>query len=202
MALFSCNNNKNHTEEVLEDVAEASDLAQAYKVDTDGSFIRWEGSKPGTTHYGTVKLSSGTLLVEEGKLAAGNFTIDMTSITVEDLEGEYKSNLEAHLKGTAEGKEGDFFNTKEFPNAKFELTSVEGNTVKGNLTLKDKTNAVEFPATIKSDDEQMIIETDKFELDRTKWGINFMSKSIFSDLGDKFISDTMTISLYIVTKKE
>lgn len=201
MALFSCNNNKSNAEEILEDVAEASETAHSYKVDTDGSVIRWEGSKPGTTHHGAVKLGSGTLFTEEGKLAAGDFTIDMTTITVEDLEGEYKDNLEAHLKGTAEGKEGDFFNTQEFPTGKFELTGFDGTTVKGNLTIKDKTNAVEFPATIKIVDDQMILETEKFELDRTKWGINFMSKSVFSDLGDKFISDAMTLSLYIVANK-
>lgn len=201
MALFSCNNNKSQTEEILEDVAEASEDAVTYSVDTDGSVIRWEGSKPGTTHYGHVKLSSGTLFFEDDQLKAGDFTIDMNTITDEDLEGEYKEGLEAHLKGTAEGKEGDFFNVKEFPHAKFELTGVEGNTIKGNLTIKDKTNPIEFPATIKMDDEQIIIETEKFDLDRTKWGINFMSKSIFSDLGDKFISDNMTLSLYIVAKK-
>lgn len=200
-AFVSCNNNTTKSEEVLEDVAEASETAHSYTVDTDGSVIKWEGKKPGTTHYGHVKLSSGTLLVENNQLVAGNFTIDMTSIVVEDLEGEYKENLEAHLKGTAEGKEGDFFDTNKYPTGTFELTRVEGNTVRGNLTIKEETKTVEFPATINITDDQITIRTEQFDLDRTRWGINFMSRSIFSNLGDNFIDDTMKITLHIVANK-
>ena len=148
-----------------------------------------------------MKLSSGTLLVENNQLVAGNFTIDMTSIVVEDLEGEYKENLEAHLKGTAEGKEGDFFDTNKYPTGTFELTAVEANNVRGNLTIKEETKTVEFPATINITDDQITITTDKFDLDRTRWGINFMSRSIFSNLGDNFINDTMKITLHIVANK-
>src|SRR5690554_6240838 len=142
----SSNINTTKSDEVLEDVAEASETAHSYTVDTDGSVIKWEGKKPRTTHYGHVKLSSGTLLVENNQLVAANFTIDMTAIVVEDLEGEYKENLEAHLKGTAEGKEGDFFDTNKYPTGTFELTAVEANNVRGNLTIKEETKTVEFPA--------------------------------------------------------
>ena len=42
-AFVSCNNNTTKSEEVLEDVAEASETAHSYTVDTDGSVIKWEG---------------------------------------------------------------------------------------------------------------------------------------------------------------
>ena len=201
LGVISCKNNETKAEVLLDEAAEASDMATSYKIDTNKSVIRWEGSKPTATHHGTVKLSSGTLLGHDGKIEAGDFTIDMTTISDEDLEGDNKEMLEAHLKGTAEGKEGDFFNTKEYPNGKFELTGVENNMVKGNLTIKDQTHAVEFPARVNVSDDKLTLESEAFELNRTKWGVNFLSKSIFPNLGEKFISDTMKLTIYIVAKK-
>jgi polyisoprenoid-binding protein YceI len=198
--LFSCNNNKTKSAEPIEAAAEASETATSYQVDPSVSTIKWEGKKPTATHFGKVSLSSGTLMANNEVVEAGNFTIDMTSITVEDLEGDNRAYLEAHLKGQLEGKEGDFFDSKKYPTATFELTGIEGNIVKGNLTIKDQTNPVEFPATITVTDDQLVIESEQFDLNRTDWGINFMSRSIFTDLGDKFVNDTMKIAVYIVAK--
>ena len=196
---FSCKNNEKEAE--IEVAAEASEMAVEYTIDAAASDIKWEGSKPTATHYGTIKLSDGIFSVYDGKVEAGKFVVDMNTITDEDLEGEYKANLEAHLKGTAEGKEGDFFDVKKYPTSSFELTGVDGNKVIGNLTIKDKTNAIEFPATITVDGDTLKLVSEPFELDRTKWGINFGSKSIFPNIGDKFISDTMVITLSLIAKK-
>lgn len=198
---FSCKNSEKETTKEIEVAAEASEMAVEYKVDTAASDIKWEGSKPTATHFGTIKLSSGSLSANAGKVEAGSFVIDMKSITVEDLEGESKGNLEAHLMGTVEGKEGDFFNANKYPTSTFELTGIEGNKVSGNLTIKDKTNTIEFPATITVEGDTLTLVSEPFELDRTKWGVNFGSKSIFPNLGDKFVSDSMKITMSIVAKK-
>ncbi|HLV91793.1 MAG TPA: YceI family protein [Aequorivita sp.] len=198
---FSCKNNETKTEEPLEVAAEASDLATSYVVDTEKSIIKWEGSKPTTTHFGTVNVFSGTLLAAGDKIEAGNFTIDMKSIVVQDIDGDERAMLEAHLKGTTEGKEGDFFDTNTYPHAKFEMTGIENDIVKGNLTIKDKTHAIEFPAKIIIEGDAMTLETEQIELDRTKWGVNFGSKSIFPNLGDKFVSDTMKVTISLVAVK-
>ena len=47
----------------------------------------------------------------------------------------------------------------------------------------------------------MMLKSEAFELDRTKWGVNFGSKSVFPSIGDKFISDAMTITLSLVANK-
>ncbi|HLW32671.1 MAG TPA: YceI family protein, partial [Aequorivita sp.] len=127
--------------------------------------------------------------------------IDMQSIVVEDLQGEDKARLEAHLIGKVEGKEGDFFNATEFPNAKFEMTGIENNIVRGNLTIKDLTHAIEFPATVTIEGDTLVLKSEQFEIDRTKWGVNFGSKSIFPNLGDKFVSDTMKLTVSLQAKK-
>ena len=39
------------------------------------------------------------------------------------------------------------------------------------------------------------VKSETFSIDRTKWGINYGSKSIFDNLGDKFIDDDMEITI-------
>ncbi len=198
---ISCKNNSNEPEPQLEAPAEASDVAVEYSIDTDASTIKWEGNKPTATHYGKVKLSSGVLLVHDNEIEAGKFEIDLKTITVEDLEGEHRTNLENHLMGTIEGKEGDFFDVNKYPTASFELTGIEDNAVMGNLTIKEKTLPIKFPATVEYGDNKLTLKSEQFELDRTQWGINYGSKSIFPNLGDKFVSDVMKISISLEAQK-
>ena len=201
LGAISCKNNEKEADVTAQEVAEATDMAVEYTVDTAASQIMWEGAKPTGSHNGTINLSSGTIYLNNGVAEAGQFEIDMNSITDLDLTGDDKASLEAHLKGTAEGKEGDFFNVKEYPTAKFEMTGIENNVVKGNLTIKDKTNAIEFPATVTMEGDKMMLKSETFEIDRTKWGVNYGSKSIFPNLGDKFINDTMKITVSLVANK-
>ena len=202
----SCNEKTkdNELNEVGE-VAVATSNATAYTVDTSKSKILWKGEKPTGSHNGTIKIASGTVSAINNDIQAGNFTIDMKSIDSEDLEGKKKENLEAHLMGTVEGKEGDFFNVNTYPNSTFELTSVEDGdgqvTVKGNLTIKDKTNAIEFPATVSFSGDTMILKSNSFIIDRTKWDVNYGSKSIFDNLGDKFISDEIELVVELHASK-
>ncbi len=55
--------------------------------------------------------------------------------------------------------------------------------------------------TITNNDDQMTIESEPFTIDRTKWNVNYGSKSIFDDLGDKFINDDSELKISIKAKK-
>ena len=203
----SCKGDKaNDTEaEKAKMEAEASAQAMKFKIDTTASSIAWEGSKPTGKHNGTVNISSGVVNVNGGAVESGTFIIDMTSISSDDLEGEAKASLEAHLKGTAEGKENDFFNVNEYPNAAFTVTGVsekDGKTyLQGNLDLKGQKNNIEFPVMATINGDMMTLKSEPFTIDRTKWGINFMSKSVFDSLGEKFVSDDMVLTINISGKK-
>ncbi|QNJ96766.1 YceI family protein [Constantimarinum furrinae] len=201
----SCKEKNSDTLGEAEEVVEASDAAVTYTVNTEKSVINWKGEKPTATHTGTIKLSSGELSAVNRDIEAGKFTIDMNSITDTDLEGKAKANLEAHLKGTVEGKEGDFFNVPKYPESTFELTGVSGEngkiTVSGNLTIKDQTHNIEFPATVSFPGDEIFLKSAPFTIDRTKWGVNFGSKSIFDNLGDKFINDEVELVVELHASK-
>jgi len=186
--------------------AVAESASKEYVADIDASVIEWQGSKPTGTHNGTISIKKGNFIMNAGKLQSGMFIIDMNSITDLDLEGKMKANLEAHLKGIAEGKEGDFFNVTKYPLGIFEITGSdmsEGGKIilSGNLTLKDIKNKVFFPATITSQNNNLIINSDSFTIDRTKWGVNFGSKTIFDNLGDKFINDDIELKITVKASK-
>lgn len=205
--LWSCKNNTNeaNTSEAQEE-ATAAPTADTYMVDVANSKIDWVGSKPLENHTGTINIAEGQVLVTDGAVTAGKFSIDMNSITVTDLEGDSKVSLESHLKGTAKEEQVDhFFNVTKYPTATFAITSienVEGKTmVNGNLTIKETTQNISFPATLTMNGEVMTLTSETFSIDRTKWGVNYGSKTIFGDLGDKFINDNIDLTVALVAKK-
>ncbi len=190
-------------------VAETSG-ATSYNVNKAASKISWEGSKPTGAHEGIISLSNGTIEMEKGEVVGGSFTIDMNSITCTDLEGDSKAGLEAHLKGMRdEGEEDHFFNVAKYPTAKFDITKVaklandENAThlIYGNLTMKDKSNQIGFKAKIDASENKVMVSTPNFKIDRTKWGINYASKSVFDDLKEKFVNDDIGLAISLEASK-
>ncbi len=203
MATVGCKNDK--SSEDAKEVATANEEAMEYAVDTTASVIEWEGNKPTGTHTGTIQLKNGTFKANDSIIESGIFVISMTSINVTDLEGDDKNDLESHLKGTVEGKEGDFFNVNQFPEATFEVTGVNqvnGQTMlQGNLTMKEETKNIEFPVTINQTEDALELTSEPFTIDRTEWKVNYGSKSVFEGLGDKFINDDIILTLNLKAKK-
>lgn len=168
-----------------------------YKADTESSLINWKGFKPTGEHYGTVKVKSGSFKIENKKIVAGEFEIDMNTIIDLDMaaDSEYNAKLVGHLKSD------DFFGVEKYPVAIFKVTSTEAKgdqtLIKGDLTIKEKTHPVSFLATISMDENQLTLKSDTFMVDRSKYDIKFKSKSFFSDLGDQFIDDDMELSVHV-----
>lgn len=202
-ALASCNNSSENKAATTEKQAAAVATGTAYTVDSTSS-VEWTGAKPGGKHTGTFKIKEGTLNVGDSGLTGGTFTIDITSLNNVDLaaDAENKGKLEGHLKSP------DFFDAAKFPAAKFEITSVEKNTdttkkeytniIKGNLTLKDSTKNISFPAKITADAKSVTASAD-FSIDRTLWGINYKGPN---NPQDWIISKEVGIKLSISATKK
>ena len=153
------------------------------EIKTENSTVTWKGYKVTGSHYGTVNLKSGFLTFDEGKLTGGEFEVDMTSIVVGDLEGEYKGKLEGHLKSD------DFFGIEKFPTAtlvfnKVKSTGKNAYEVSGDLTVKGKTAPVKFELSVYGNKA-----TANVKIDRTTYDIRYGSPSFFDDLKDKAIYD-------------
>ncbi len=153
------------------------------------SNITWKGYKVTGSHEGNINLSEGSLMFEGDNLVGGNFTMDMTSINVTDLEaGNGKEKLEGHLKSD------DFFGVNNHNKAMFKINKVDGTDgayrVFGDLTIKGKTNPASFQMTVKGNTAMA-----SFKIDRTKYGIKYGSASFFDDLKDKAIYDEFDLNV-------
>jgi polyisoprenoid-binding protein YceI len=163
--------------------------AQTKKINTEKSTINWLGKKVTGEHSGTVNLKEGNLIFKDGKVAGGNFTVDMTSIATTDLSGDWKTKLDGHLKAD------DFFGTEKNPNATlvFKKIATKANgvyNVVANLTIKGITKPVTFDLIVKDNNA-----TAKVVVDRTKYDIKYGSGSFFDNLGDKVISDNFDLNV-------
>ena len=168
-----------------------------FKADVKSSSLLWTGKKVTGQHNGTISISSGELIAEGKAIKGGSFEIDVTSLTVTDLtDKSYNDKLVTHLKSD------DFFGVTKYPKASFAITSVTPNSgdqylIKGDLTIKGKTNPIEFPATITFSDKQVTAKA-RIVVNRAKYDIRYGSKSFFDNLGDKVIYDDFDLDLNLV----
>lgn len=162
------------------------------EVKTNESKVVWKGYKVTGSHEGTINLASGSLDFNNEKLAGGEFVIDMPSITVTDLSGEYKGKLEGHLKSD------DFFSTKNFSTSKLVFTKVTAKTknsytITADLTIKGITKSVTFDMSIYGNKA-----TASLKVDRTKYNVKYGSSSFFDGLKDKAIYDEFDLVVDLV----
>jgi polyisoprenoid-binding protein YceI len=174
------------------------------KVNTSASTVEWTGKKVTGQHNGKIKLMSSDLTMKNGMIDGGKILIDMNSITVEDLQGEWGDKLKGHLLSE------DFFATDKFKTAEFEIRSVKpiananegapNHMISGDLTIKGITHPIEFPALITVKDNA-VAAIGEATIDRTKYDIRYGSASFFESLGDKAISNDFTIKFKLAAKK-
>lgn len=189
-------------QEVKTDNAAKADAA-TYGV-TEGT-IMWSGEKPlKYSHNGTVQVSEGKLMVADGNIVGGNFTIDMNTISNKDLEEkpEKKADLENHLMS------GDFFEVESYPTSTFEITKVEPaaeggdatHMITGNLTIRGIPKSITFPANVIINGDMVSAVTPKFSINRTNWGVNY-NASILDVAKDALISDDIALVIDLKAKK-
>ncbi|WP_207492076.1 YceI family protein [Aridibaculum aurantiacum] len=183
----------------------SSPQGTVYTIDTAASKVTWVGTKVNGQHNGTFSLSNGTIGVSNGTISSGTFTINVASIVNEDLKDETNGQLVGHLKSA------DFFDVEKYPTASFEITKVEpydsskttskleGAThiVSGNLTLKNETKNVTFPAKVSVNDNTVTAQAN-FQIDRTEWGMNYKGPN---NPQDWFIRKEVNIGLDITARK-
>ena len=173
---------------------------ETFTADVEKSVINWKAYKVTGEHYGTINLKSGSLDYTDGALTGGSFVIDMTSIAIGDLEGEWAGKLQGHLSSP------DFFNVKEFPEATFQVTRVISRgtpgdyKVIGDLTIKGISKEIKFITSIDEKADQPTA-TAKVTIDRSEFDIRYGSGSFFDNLGDKTIYDEFDLEVNLVVNK-
>jgi polyisoprenoid-binding protein YceI len=154
----------------------------------EDSTIGFVGSKVTGKHNGGFKKFGGQFALADAKLSGSGHkvVIDMTSTWADN------NRLEGHLKSP------DFFDVAKFPEAVFELTSLDksadGKTkLTGNLTLHGVTKQISFPAEVQVQGDQAMLKAEFF-IKRFDFGIKFPGKA------DDLIRDEVVIKLDLKAK--
>lgn len=194
--LFTACGGETKDKQAKETTTETAVVAETYKVDITASTVNWRGEVAGVYgHEGYVNLQSGWVTLEGETITAGEINVDLSNIVPTDSasfteeEGKRITDLQGHLTA------GDFFNTSEFPTSTFVITSVEGNNIKGNLTVRDKTN-----------EETIVVES----LEVVDGKLTAKGKLIFNRqnydvswnfVKDMILSNDITLNLTLVANK-
>ena len=147
-----------------------------------------------------MRVSSGVIYVKGNAGITGKVKIDMNAMVITDItDAGTNANFLNHLKSP------DFFNTVAFPDAMFEVTSVQvakGNNgtthnVTGNMTIKGITKSLSFPAKITGGGNQIFVEG-SVAVDRSQFDVKYGSTAFFDNLGDKAIDNIFTLNVKLV----
>jgi polyisoprenoid-binding protein YceI len=175
--------------------------AADYSFNSSESKLEWEGKKVSGAHQGTVALKSGNVSIEKGTLKGGEVVVDLSKLTITDLQGEWADKLSGHLKSD------DFFSVEKYPEVTFKIDSVKklkGNKyeVTGPLSIKGKTAKQSFTVDVKEVGDKVTVAGD-IAIDRTTYDIRYGSGKFFDPktLGDKMIDDKFTLKLNLVATK-
>ena len=164
---------------------------QKFKIVSTQSNIDWVGRKVTGAHNGTLAVKEGEIILNDGNLTDGKFIVDVASIKILDItDPATNAQFAGHLASD------DFFSIEKYPEATFEITSVSGNHVAGNLTIKGITHPVGFDITIYVNGGQLTA-TGKLVIDRTKYEMKFRSGNFSKDLGDTLIYNDFELDINI-----
>jgi len=176
-----------------------------YSIDVSASVIEWSGRNINNRHHGRISLASGAVVFDRGNLKGGNFVIDMHTIRNLDLDDEgWRSMLIRHLVSD------DFFDVELYPSAALTLTGWEpiadatpgtaNGIISADLTIKDVTAPVSFPAMIVPQEDGSIKAQAAFDIDRTNWNIRYGSGKLYERLGMHLVNDLISFELFLVAR--
>lgn len=172
-----------------------------FVVDTAQSILHWD-----CHHLGNLSFKEGqVILTKDNEPIAMNLTIDMTSIKNIDIDNEL-------LQGTLENvlKSNEFFDVQNYPEAKFEshsITKISEGKYKfvGDFIIFGNGICHEFDGTIKVEGNSLYFNTNTFIIDRTDWGLFYVSANNPSPKKEEtgfVVTDTILLHTHIVAYKK
>jgi len=169
-----------------------------YAVDTETSEVDWKGTMLAIkSHTGTLHFVEGQLTTNDGALSGGSFTVDMKSYTFTDTnytadgsEGGTRAQLMGHLMSP------DFFAVDSFPTAQFTITSVEGNTATGDLTVRGHTQQEQVKNISLSHDGDKLHASGELTFNRKDYNVHWDSP-----VQDAVLSNDIVLNVHLMATK-
>jgi polyisoprenoid-binding protein YceI len=193
-------------------------VSEVYHVDTAKSKLTWIGAKITGRHNGVFEINSGELHITNNELTGGKIDLNMLGTRSNDKT----LNADSNKKLTTNLRSANFFDVERYPTASFVITAIspyDSTTRKpintppaldsklritgathlltGNLTIKDKTRSVRFPAKI-SLQGNVLKARANFNIDRTKWGLVYRADK---SMGNQTIRPEVNIDIDLIATR-
>ncbi len=183
--------------ELKEDEINMGTAVKSFKLDNEKSLITWSC----VTHTGYVKFKDGYLKTINNEIVSGEFEVLMDSIRDTDIDYDL---MRIVLENTL--KSDSFFNVSVYPVSIFKLThlrKLKSNMYYfgGNLEANGVNNRISLRAQTIQNDTSIIVLTDRFFIDRTKWGVTIYSRN-FEQTDDSFLfTDSVSMKVTVVLNR-
>ncbi|MEM7185586.1 MAG: YceI family protein [Bacteroidota bacterium] len=143
---------------------------------------------------GTLEIKSAEMFFSSESIATLNIVVDMPSLEQENRQ------LRDHLR------DEDFFHVQAYPEARFTLNKpakIEDGTavLEGDMTIRGVTHPERITATISISDTGLALEF-THTMDRTRYGVNHNSPSIFKRLKENAIADDFILKGRLVFRNK
>lgn len=174
-----------------------------YDVDVEQSRILWAGRNVNIRHNGLVVVKQGFLEVAGGLPVKGEVEADLTRMSNQNLtDPGLAAMLLAHLQSD------DFFDVANHPLARFVLTKavaraeVRGGQpnvdLHGRMFIRGIERDMTVPAVFEAKDPGVVALECHFDLERTLFGVDYGSASIYQRLGKHLVHDFVSIEVRLV----
>ncbi|MGO7133584.1 YceI family protein [Rhizobium leguminosarum] len=175
-------------------VATASDAeanATAWTIDKAASSIRFTGTHAGKAFDGRFDKWNGDIRFDPANLAGSKAIITVNTISAKTGDATQEGSL----------KNGEWFSSVRFPEARFETTSFrplggERYEADATLTVKNKTIHVILPFTYRLQGDKAAGVEGDVELDRAA-----LDLGMFSDPAAEWVSKTITVRIIVTATK-
>ena len=192
LAVTSCSSKTETatTEKAVEKKVEMEALS--FNLNTEASTLEWKGTMVGIySHTGTLNITEGSVMTENGNIIGGKVVIDMSSMQATDenydpSKDQTKENLIGHLQSP------DFFDVANNPTASFVIKSVNGNILTGDFTLRGVTKEESITLADVKVSEKGFEATASFKINRQDYGVTYKSS-----MADMVLSDDLEITIAI-----
>lgn len=167
------------------------------------SVVVWTGRSATSRHTGTLAVDQGTIRVVDGKVGGG-FSMPLDSLADDDLaDPGLRAMLVRHLLSD------DFLFAQRHPRAEFTVVQSEfldgaspgaaNYHVRGELLLRGRIEPLALPLTLAPLDGGVSLKA-HFDLDRTRWGMDYGSGKLFRRLGMHLVHDMVSLDVTLVAR--
>ena len=171
-----------------------------YKIDKTESHISWLGKKVTGSHHGTIDITEGVLMMDDGELAAGEIIVDTRSIKILDItDPDTNQQFAGHLASE------DFFASGDYPTAILVISKVSKHVnmnyhIAADLTIRGITKPIEFDAEVGNMNTDTLKASGRLVIDRTRYNMKFRSGHFFKELGDALIYDDFALNVQLTAR--